>query len=96
VCAALRVPTWVRVLAAAAVMVGMDGLIEPVAIDLGWWHWFGQAIPVQNYVAWFIIGAGLIGVFHRLGAVHHNPLAPYILGAQFFFFTAHHLAFLLR
>jgi hypothetical protein len=96
VCAALSVPVPVRVGLAATLMMGLDVLIEPVAIDLGFWHWFGQPVPLQNYVAWWVIGAGLIGLFHWLGAVRRNPMAPVVLAAQLFFFLGHNFFIYLR
>jgi uncharacterized membrane protein len=77
---------------AAALMVALDVLIEPVAIHLNFWHWFGQPVPLQNYLAWFVIGWGLQYLFHRLGGSHPNPVAPWLLAAQVFFFAAHQLA----
>ncbi|HMS64949.1 MAG TPA: carotenoid biosynthesis protein, partial [Ignavibacteria bacterium] len=32
-----------------------DYLLEPVAMDLGYWNWANIIIPFQNYLAWFII-----------------------------------------
>ncbi len=32
-----------------------DIILEPVAMELDYWDWAGGTIPVQNYVAWFII-----------------------------------------
>ncbi|MBN2519663.1 MAG: carotenoid biosynthesis protein [Bacteroidales bacterium] len=36
-------------------IVLLDIAIEPVAIKLGYWHWENHNIPLQNYIAWFII-----------------------------------------
>ncbi len=90
-CETLRWPLPAKIAAAAALMVAMDGLIEPVAIHLGFWNWFGQPIPLQNYGAWVVISLLLIGLFHRLGAVRPNPIAPFVLGAQIFFFVGHNI-----
>ena len=32
-----------------------DVIMEPVAMELDYWDWAGGNIPMQNYVAWFII-----------------------------------------
>ncbi|MFO8050749.1 MAG: carotenoid biosynthesis protein [Thermoplasmatota archaeon] len=37
-----------------------DIILEPVAIELDYWHWVGESIPLQNYAAWFVI-AGIMG-----------------------------------
>ncbi|MBN1539980.1 MAG: carotenoid biosynthesis protein [Candidatus Thermoplasmatota archaeon] len=40
---------------AGALATLFDVVLEPVAIELDYWTWEGGSIPVQNYVAWFII-----------------------------------------
>jgi putative membrane protein len=32
-----------------------DIILEPVAMKLDYWDWAGGTIPIQNYIAWFII-----------------------------------------
>jgi bisanhydrobacterioruberin hydratase len=49
--------------ATGVVAVIFDFLMEPVAIRLDYWRWAGDAVPLQNYVAWFAIAA-LSAVFH--------------------------------
>lgn len=45
---------FVKSLIASALMVGLDVLIEPVAIQLDFWHWENDIIPLQNFVMWFV------------------------------------------
>lgn len=40
---------------AAILSVIFDYFLEPVAIKLGYWEWKAIAVPLQNYIAWFII-----------------------------------------
>ena len=40
-------------------MVGLDILIEPVAIGLNFWQWATPEVPLENYVAWFMCSAVL-------------------------------------
>lgn len=40
----------------ALLMALFDALMEPAAIYLRYWTWLGNAVPLQNYLAWFIIG----------------------------------------
>jgi putative membrane protein len=86
-----KIPFWLKALTASAFMVLLDILIEPVAIAHDFWHWFGQPIPLQNYLAWFVIGFILQIIFVKLDFSKANPVAPYILGSQTFFFLAHHI-----
>lgn len=34
-------------------MTGLDFLVEPIAMKLGFWNWENNVIPLQNYVMWF-------------------------------------------
>jgi bisanhydrobacterioruberin hydratase len=40
---------------AAILSVIFDYFLEPVAIKLDYWEWEAIAVPLQNYIAWFII-----------------------------------------
>lgn len=42
-------------LTAAVLSVMFDYFLEPVAINLGYWHWNQISVPLQNYLAWFVI-----------------------------------------
>ncbi len=43
----------------AALMTGLDYLIEPVAIKSDFWHWKNEEIPIYNFVCWFLIALPL-------------------------------------
>jgi putative membrane protein len=45
-----------RALLAGALAVIFDIVMEPVAIHLDYWTWDNVAVPLQNYVAWGVIG----------------------------------------
>ena len=53
--ARVRMPVFLRILASAILMVIFDFVMEPVAIKMGMWTWSGNVIPLQNYLAWFVI-----------------------------------------
>ncbi|MDN4165795.1 carotenoid biosynthesis protein [Cytophagales bacterium LB-30] len=76
----------VKVLLTALLMVGLDVMIEPVAVALDFWQWKGGDIPLQNYVAWFITAALLAALQFPLGRVRYFALAPYFLIIQALFF----------
>lgn len=71
---------------AAMLMVGLDYLIEPVAISLDFWHWQFDKIPTQNYQAWFLLSFILIYFFLNAKFSKTNPLALLVLFLQFLFF----------
>jgi putative membrane protein len=49
------VPLVLKALTVSLLMVIFDYIMEPAAVELGYWSWEGGIIPVQNYLAWFII-----------------------------------------
>lgn len=80
-------PTWAKVMLSSAMMVGLDVLIEPVAIHLGFWSWEQGVIPVQNYLAWGAVSAVFFTLFFLVPLRRENPLARYVLVAQVVFFA---------
>lgn len=40
----------------AFLMTFFDFLMEPAAIKLRYWSWQDSIVPLQNYVAWFVLG----------------------------------------
>lgn len=68
-------------------LLSLDILIEPVAIMQGFWEWGGDGnIPMQNYIAWFIISFFLLLVFNFLLKDLKNKAAFTLLVLQFLFF----------
>jgi bisanhydrobacterioruberin hydratase len=65
-------------------LVIYDLIMEPVAIQLHMWNWAGGFIPVQNYIAWFIISAVMLTIIHTTS--FRNPVAPALFFIQMGFF----------
>lgn len=86
----------IKALLAAGMVVGLDVLIEPVAIKLDFWSWVGNTIPLQNYVAWYVIAFGLLWLFYRLPFSKQNRLALLLFICQVVFFAAHNLTYLFQ
>jgi putative membrane protein len=72
----------------ALLMVGLDFLMEHSAAKLDFWYWKNSVIPLQNYVAWFLIsfGLNLLVQKHFSGKPNLTARAFYII--QFVFFAA--------
>jgi len=85
----------VKTLLAAAVVVGLDILIEPVATRLDFWSWATISVPLQNYVAWFVISFGLLWLFYQSSFSKQNRMAGLFLVCQVLFFAFHNLVYLL-
>jgi len=86
----------IKALLAAGMVVGIDILIEPVAIRLDFWSWMGDSIPFQNYVAWYIVAFGLLWLFYKLPFSKQNRMAGLLLACQAVFFAAHNLTYMLE
>ena len=76
---------WFRSVITGAGMVSMDLLIEPVAIELGFWAWEGTRVPLSNYIAWFVLATA----FARVTAAgdSRNPMSPWVIGVLGVFFA---------
>jgi putative membrane protein len=79
-------PIFIKVLYGALVMTMLDFLVEPVAVGLNMWSWKETLPPVQNYMAWFIVSAVLLILFHSLKFRKDNPIALWLLVLQICFF----------
>ena len=82
---------WIRTLCAASLMVILDFLIEPVAIEYNFWRWETEEVPIQNYIAWFIIAFLPCYLFFSLEFKRQNQFAIYVFGAQFLFFLMNNI-----
>lgn len=70
----------------AALMLGMDLLMEPVAIAMNMWSWEVSAPPLQNYLAWFLISFLFAGLLHVMNVKLLNPVAGYLFFFLVMFF----------
>ena len=75
-----------RTLLAAALMVGFDACLEPVAGQFDFWHWTAGVIPFQNFRDWFIFACVLQMLFNRTTFAKRNPLVPLVYLTQLLFF----------
>ena len=89
----LPLPTVLKAAAAAALVTLLDFLIEPVAMRNDFWSWQSHVVPLQNYVAWFLISWALLVVFYKLPFRKENKLAGLLLITQAVFFAAQCLTY---
>ncbi len=85
--ARLKLHWLLQSLLAAAGMVLLDVLIEPVAIHLGFWTWSTNLPPLQNFVGWFAVALIIQLMTHRLPRLLNSPWARPLLVANLLFFT---------
>lgn len=88
VCDRLPVPVWLKISTAATLMVILDFFIEPVAVQLDFWTWFGRSVPIQNYIGWWFVSAALFSVWYALPFRKENRLAKWVFVLQFIFFAS--------
>lgn len=46
---------WIQMFIISILMTFFDFMMEPAAIKLNYWNWYRTIIPLQNYLAWFVI-----------------------------------------
>ena len=70
----------------ALLAAGFDFIMEPVAVALDYWSWSGGIIPLQNYIAWFLIAllcVWLLKIF-RVEVKNIIPAAFVVIELVFF------------
>ncbi|MEL6534512.1 MAG: carotenoid biosynthesis protein [Bacteroidota bacterium] len=83
----LKVHLVVKVTLAAALMVGLDILIEPVAIRYDFWSWAQGEPPLSNYLGWFGVAWIIQWGYFLLAFKKEHPLASHFFIIQTTFFT---------
>lgn len=72
----------------AFILVLIDVLIEPVAVKYDYWSWVDSFVPLQNYVAWYIVSFILMRIYFELEFRKTNKVAATLLICQIVFFVA--------
>lgn len=78
---------WIAAALGAILMVGIDFVIEPVAISLGFWTWTADIIPLKNYLGWFFIAFGLQVAYRHFKFKKQNRLSPFLFLNLVLFFA---------
>ncbi|MDX1653300.1 MAG: carotenoid biosynthesis protein [Brumimicrobium sp.] len=81
-----RIHFILKILGAAALMLVLDLLIEPVAIKSDYWIWHGD-IPVSNFIDWFIVALVLQVIYFRSNLAEPNKVAVSLYMIQLAFFA---------
>lgn len=77
---------WLHTIVAAAVITGLDVLIEPTAIATGMWSWQNDVVPLQNYIAWFGVSLLISALYRMIGPYENEKLSSLILWCMLLFF----------
>ena len=80
----------IRVIVGAGILVGLDMLIEPVAMRFDYWKWANNSVPDKNYICWFLLSMFMLLIFEIFRFKKQNIVGAVLLAAQFIFFIALH------
>ncbi len=70
---------------ASVMIAGFDFIMESVAVKLDYWQWDGNHVPLQNYVAWFLISLFFSSILVLLKVkIKNNIIKIYFLIQLFF------------
>ncbi len=72
---------------APLLMLIYDMVIEQLASKMDMWYWQGNVIPLQNYIAWYLIAVCFAFLFKWFKVNTKNSLSSILLISQFIFFV---------
>ena len=75
-----------KVFFGAAIMLGVDLIMEPVAIANQFWSWEGGDVPLYNYVCWFLIAIILQLILRKFKLNEKNKVYNTLLILMVVFF----------
>lgn len=87
----VKIATGLRIAAGASMMLVYDLVLEQVAPKMDMWSWENSEVPVNNYIAWWLIAAFFHTMIEISGIKLRNPLSITILATQFLFFVVLYL-----
>lgn len=76
---------WLKIFTGASLMVGLDFLMEKSAPMFDFWE-FNGPVPLDNYIAWFVIGVLLHFILHKSKTQGNTKIAVHLFCAQVVFF----------
>lgn len=85
--AEFAIPKPLQVLLATSLTVGLDYLIEPIAIAYDFWDWKDGTVPLQNYVGWFLVAFFLHSLLIYLPFRKNNKVAVALYVYEVVFFV---------
>jgi len=77
----------VQLIIAPTIMLVYDLVLEQVAPKMDMWSWSDSSVPLENYIAWWLIGFVFTSIFKVFKINTQNPIALFLFLCQFLFFT---------
>lgn len=87
---------WLLPLVSSLLIVAFDYIMEPVAMYLDYWQWHNDIIPLQNYIAWFIISFVFASALTIFKINPDTKLLRYYFFIQLGFFVLFRIEMLVR
>ena len=78
---------WYAAFLGATAMTSLDYILEPVAVELEFWAWKWEIIPVSNYLGWFGVSFLVHLIYRKANFEKSNPIAVFLLITWILFFT---------
>ena len=80
---------WIQIFTISILMTFFDFMMEPAAIKLNYWSWYSVTVPLQNYLAWFILSFILLvmGLRMDITKLKLPIVVMHAYFAQLIFFT---------
>jgi len=91
----LKMPVPIKIIVASLIMVMYDIVLEQIAPLLDMWYWENNAVPLQNYITWFIVSLIFQTLIRVCGIKTYNPIAAILIIIQALFFLSLILLFTL-
>lgn len=78
-------PYWIGISTGSFALL-FDIILEPVAISFGYWTWEDSIIPLQNYIAWFIIAFAFAFYYSKANIKTNSSMPIHLFFVQLVFF----------
>ncbi|MCX6295047.1 MAG: carotenoid biosynthesis protein [Bacteroidetes bacterium] len=88
ICHKIKGRIFLKSIIGATLLTFLDFFIEIVATKYDFWSWNAISIPIQNYIAWFVVSFLFLLLFNSLNFSKNNRLAYYLFIAQALFFIS--------
>ena len=82
----LKINIWLKAGIGSIMLVLLDFLIEPIAIQYDFWSWQNNQIPFQNYSSWFIVAYLFLLFYLKNNSKADNKAAQWLYLFQIIFF----------
>lgn len=89
----LKVSVLLKILVASCLMLVYDIIMEQVAPHIDMWHWQWGVIPLQNYVAWFVIALFFQTLVFLSKLTFKNAISLSLFVCQLVFFLLLYISF---